>query len=90
MAGVLIGRTEAELAGRERAVLDLFGPDDAGDGDAWLDERRTRWIYGTPADARAMLERFASAGIGRIMLQDFLPWDLDMIDVMGEELIGRV
>ena len=33
--------------------------------------------------------RFAEAGIERIMLQDFLPWDLDMVDVMGEELVGR-
>jgi hypothetical protein len=24
------------------------------------------------------------------MLQDFLPWDLDMIDVMGEALVGQV
>jgi hypothetical protein len=24
------------------------------------------------------------------MLQDFIPWDLDMVDVMGELLIGRV
>ena len=23
------------------------------------------------------------------MLQDFIPWDLDMVDVMGEELVGR-
>ena len=90
MAGVLIGRTDQELADRERAVLDLFGPDEAGDGEGWLEERRTRWVYGTPADARAMVERFAAAGIERLMLQDFLPWDLDMIDVMGEELVGRV
>lgn len=90
MAGVLVGRTDQELADRERAVLDLFGPDEADDGEAWLEERRTRWVYGTPADARAMVERFAAAGIERMMLQDFLPWDLDMIDVMGEELVGRV
>jgi hypothetical protein len=24
------------------------------------------------------------------MLQDFLPWDLDMIDVIGEALVGQV
>ena len=59
------------------------------DGEAWLEERRNRWVYGTPDEARAQLERFAAAGLERIMLQDFLPWDLDMIDVMGEELVGR-
>ena len=36
-----------------------------------------------------MVARFAEAGIERIMLQDFLPWDLDMVDVMGEELVGQ-
>jgi hypothetical protein len=37
-----------------------------------------------------MVRRFADAGVERIMLQDLLPWDLDMIDVMGEVLVGQV
>ncbi len=89
MAGTLIGRTEAELKARERRLLDTFGTD-ADTGEAWLEERRLRWIYGTPDQARAQVERFAEAGIERIMFQDFLPWDLDMIDAMGEELVGRI
>jgi alkanesulfonate monooxygenase SsuD/methylene tetrahydromethanopterin reductase-like flavin-dependent oxidoreductase (luciferase family) len=89
MAGVLVGRDAEEVATRERALLEAFGPDDMEEGEAWLEERRTRWVYGTPDEARAQLERFAAAGLERIMLQDFLPWDLDMIDVMGEELVGR-
>lgn len=89
MAGVLIGRSREELEARERRLLAAFG-DDAEDGEAWLDERRSRWVYGTPDQARAQLQRFAAAGMDRIMLQDFLPWDLDMVDLMGEELVGRV
>jgi alkanesulfonate monooxygenase SsuD/methylene tetrahydromethanopterin reductase-like flavin-dependent oxidoreductase (luciferase family) len=89
MAGVLVGRNQAEVESRERALFELFGPDEFADAEAWLDERRNRWVYGTPDQARAQLERFAAAGLERIMLQDFLPWDLDMIDVMGEELVGR-
>jgi alkanesulfonate monooxygenase SsuD/methylene tetrahydromethanopterin reductase-like flavin-dependent oxidoreductase (luciferase family) len=88
MAGVLVGRTADEVAARERALLAAFGSD-AETGEAWLEERRSRWIYGTPDEARAQLERFAGAGLDRIMLQDFLPWDLEHIDVMGEELVGR-
>lgn len=88
MAGVLVGRTEAEVADREARLLAAFG-DDAEGGEAWLEERRSRWVYGTPDAARAQVARFAEAGIERIMLQDFLPWDLDMVDVMGEELVGR-
>jgi alkanesulfonate monooxygenase SsuD/methylene tetrahydromethanopterin reductase-like flavin-dependent oxidoreductase (luciferase family) len=88
MAGVLVGRDRCEVEDRERRMLDAFGAD-ADEGEAWLEERRHRWVYGTPDEARAQVERFAAAGIERIMLQDFLPWDLDMVDVMGEELVGR-
>ncbi len=88
MAGVLIGRTEAEVADRLSAAVRAFG---SGDDDrAWLDQRLGRWITGTPDEARAMVRRFEAAGVERIMLQDFLPWDLDMIDVMGEVLVGQV
>ena len=89
MAGVLVGRDATEVKAREEALLELFGPSDVEEGEAWLETRRTRWVYGTPDDARAQLTRFAEAGVQRIMLQDFLPWDLAMIDVMGEELVGR-
>lgn len=89
MAGVLVGRTDAEVVQRERTLLDAFGSD-AEAGEAWLEERRLRWVYGTPDEARAQIERFAAAGIERIMFQDFIPWDLDMVDVMGEELVGRI
>ena len=89
MAGVLIGRTIDEVRTREATLLAAFGTD-AETGEAWLEERRSRWVYGTPDDARAQVERFAEAGMERIMLQDFLPWDLDMVDVMGEELVGRM
>lgn len=88
MAGVLVGRTDEEVRDREQRLLTAFGSD-ADEGEAWLEERRTRWVYGTPDAARAQLTAFAEAGMERIMLQDFLPWDLDMIDIMGEELVGR-
>jgi len=88
MAGVLVGRTEAEVVERERTLIAAFGAD-AETGEAWLEERRLRWVYGTPDQARTQVERFAEAGIERIMFQDFIPWDLDMVDVMGEELVRR-
>jgi F420-dependent oxidoreductase-like protein len=84
MAGVLVGRDEAELEKRKRALLAAFG-NDAG-GEDWIDAREPRWILGTPAQARAMVARFEEAGAERIMLQDFVPRDLDMIDLMAEAL----
>jgi len=88
MAGILIGRDETEMADRLAAAARAFGGDQ--DDRDWLDQRLERWITGTPDDARAMVSRFVEAGVERIMLQDFLPWDLDMIDVMGEVLVGQV
>ena len=87
MAGVLIGRTDGEMADRTRAAVRAFGTEDDG---TWLEERLERWITGTPEQARDAVRRYADAGVERIMLQDFLPWDLDMIDVIGEVLIGQV
>ena len=89
MAGVLVGRSEDEVVEREARLLAAFG-NDAETGEAWLEERRLRWVYGTPDQARAQVKRFADAGIERIMFQDFIPWDLDMVDVIGEEIIARM
>jgi alkanesulfonate monooxygenase len=88
MAGVLMGSSDTDVERRADAMLAEFG--EAGEsGKAWLDARRGRWILGTPDDARATVAKFGEAGIERIMLQDFLPRDLEMIDLMGAELIGR-
>jgi alkanesulfonate monooxygenase SsuD/methylene tetrahydromethanopterin reductase-like flavin-dependent oxidoreductase (luciferase family) len=88
MVGTLIGRDDAEVDRRGAAVLEEFG-EDAG-GRAWLNARRGRWIIGTPEQARATAARFADVGIERLMLQDFLPRDLDHIDLLAEALIGKV
>jgi hypothetical protein len=84
MVGVLVGADTAELRVREQALLEAMG----GGGDGWLDERRRRWIYGTPDAARATVRRFEAAGIERLMLQDFVPRDLDMIELLGRELVA--
>jgi F420-dependent oxidoreductase-like protein len=85
MVGLLIGRTDAEVRDREQALLAAFGgADDESEG--WLDTRRPRWIHGTPDTARATVRRFAEAGVQRLMLQDFLARDLEMIDLAAEAL----
>src|SRR5437773_4954799 len=89
MVGVLMGRDPTEVERRADALLVAFGQQDES-GMAWLNARRSRWILGTPEEARAMVRRFGEAGIERIMLQDFLPLDLEMIDLMANELIGQV
>jgi alkanesulfonate monooxygenase SsuD/methylene tetrahydromethanopterin reductase-like flavin-dependent oxidoreductase (luciferase family) len=88
MVGVLVGRDAGEVSRRADALLGAFGQAAAG-GLEWLEARRNRWIMGTPDEARAMVARFAEAGIERIMLQDFLPRDLEMIDLMAQELVAK-
>jgi alkanesulfonate monooxygenase len=89
MVGALIGRSEDDVARRAGALLKAFG-DRSSTGKGWLDARRNRWILGTPDQARSVVARFADAGIERIMLQDFVPRDLEHIDELAEALIGKV
>jgi alkanesulfonate monooxygenase len=84
MTGVLLGETEAELSDRVATLLEVVGG--TGDPDAWLAGRRARWIMGTPDEARARVEEFAAAGVQRLMLQTFLPRDLDLVRLAARTL----
>jgi F420-dependent oxidoreductase-like protein len=84
MAGVLVGRDDGEVESRKESLLAAFGNEEGGE--EWFTTRERRWVIGTPDRARAMVARFADAGAERLMLQDFIPRDLDMIDVMAEAL----
>ena len=82
MTGVLVAETEEDLRTRVAGLLGVLGQGEA-DGDAWLAERRTRWIMGTPDEARERVAALETRGTQRIMLQDFLPRDLDHVRLMG-------
>lgn len=87
MAGMLLGRDEAEVKRREHDLMAVMGDADE-ESEAWLATRRPRWVLGTPDQARAVVRQFEAVGVQRLMLQDFLARDLDMIDLAGEVLIG--
>jgi alkanesulfonate monooxygenase SsuD/methylene tetrahydromethanopterin reductase-like flavin-dependent oxidoreductase (luciferase family) len=89
MVGIAVGADEAEVGRLADDLVAAFAVR-AGSAREWLDGRRSRWVVGTPDEARAMARRYADAGVERLMLQDFLPRDLDMIDLLGRELVGRV
>jgi F420-dependent oxidoreductase-like protein len=84
MTGVLIAETEDDLRTRVADLLAGFGQADV-DGGEWLADRRKRWIMGTPDEAATRVSALESTGLERIMLQDFVPRDLDHV-----RLIGRV
>lgn len=85
MTGVLVAANDAELRDRVRAQLAAFGDDD--DAEVWLEQRRGRWIMGTPDEALERIAQFEAAGVQRLMLQDMLPRDLDMIRFIGREIL---
>ena len=81
MVGVLVGESERDISDRVGKVLETTGA--GGDAEAWLAQRRNRWIMGTPDEARERVRALEAAGVQRVMLQDFLPRDLDMVRLMG-------
>ena len=86
MVGVLVADSESELRDRLRQQVAVVGG--SGGPDAWLAERRDRWIIGTPDQAWERIQAFAAAGVQRIMLQDFLPRDLEMVTLLGRIAAG--
>jgi F420-dependent oxidoreductase-like protein len=88
MTGVLVGKTDAEIRDRVSQLMSLFGNSTA-DAEEWLAERRKRWIIGTPDEARERVESYAAVGTERIMLQTFLPRDLEMVRLLGEVFSTR-
>ena len=82
MTGVLVAETERDLRARVDDLMEALGRG-AAEGEAWLAERRGRWIMGTPDEARERAAALEKQGTQRIMLQDFLPRDLDHVRLMG-------
>ncbi len=86
MVGVLVADSDRELRDRLRQQVAVVGSNSTAE--EWLAERQDRWIIGTPDQARARIEEFIAAGVQRIMLQDFLPRDLDMVALLGRIVAG--
>jgi F420-dependent oxidoreductase-like protein len=82
MTGVLVAQSESDLRDRVRMILEEIGQGD-GDPDAWLAQRRHRWVMGTPDEARERVAALEARGTQRVMLQDMLPRDLDMVRDIG-------
>jgi F420-dependent oxidoreductase-like protein len=87
MTGVLVAETEDELRTRVGDLLNALGRSDA-EGEAWLAERRGRWVMGTPDEAHERVRALEASGTQRVMLQDFLPRDLDHVRLIGRVFAG--
>jgi F420-dependent oxidoreductase-like protein len=87
MTGVLVGANDADVRARVGELSHQVGRG-VGEADDWLAERRRRWIMGTPDQAREGVAALEAAGVQRLMLQDLLPRDLDMVRLLGEVLLA--
>ena len=82
MTGVLVAESDDDLRVRIDDLMNALGRGVA-DGDAWLAERRGRWVMGTPEQAHERVTALEKQGTQRVMLQDFLPRDLEHVALIG-------
>jgi F420-dependent oxidoreductase-like protein len=87
MTGVLVAETDADLRTRVADLLAAIGQS-GSDGEAWLRERRGRWVMGTPDEAHERVRALEASGTQRVMLQDFVPRDLDHVRLIGRIFAG--
>jgi F420-dependent oxidoreductase-like protein len=89
MLGVLVAADESALGSRLERLMGVFGLS-SGDQADWLARRRDRYLMGTPDEVAARVAQYEEAGLQRIMLQDWLPTDLDMVSLVGQEVLPKV
>ncbi len=80
LCSVAIGADRAEADERQADVAKTLGFDSVSD---WQAVAGPSWATGTPDEALARFREYEDAGAEVILLQDFLPYDLDHIDLLG-------
>jgi len=82
MTGLLVGRHQSEYLGAVARFMAGIGG--SGDPEAYLAPRRPRWVSGTPEEALIQIRAFRDAGAQRLLLQHFLPLELEPLDLIAE------
>jgi F420-dependent oxidoreductase-like protein len=85
MTTCIVGRDEAELRRRAQDVLTRTENDKPVDD--YIAEASKQRIVGTTEQVIERLTLFAEAGVGRVMLQHLNHVDLDMVKLIGSELV---
>lgn len=81
LLGTAVGDDRAEAGRRLAAVMNLFGFE--GSAEQWKADNRDFWILGTPADAEQAIGAFAASGAERVVFQDWIAEDRQMIELLG-------
>ena len=84
MTTCVVAGDEAELRERARRVVAITG---GSDPEAFLAENRETGVVGTVEDAREHLRALEDVGVQRIFLQHLDHRDLEMVELIGSELV---
>lgn len=85
MTTALVGADQAELERRARRLMEWRG--ERGDVGAFLDSLARIRLAGTVEQVLERLAEYAEAGVRRVMLQHLLHDDLEMVALIGREVV---
>lgn len=88
MTACVVADDRHSLLERVRRVMRVMGND--GDPEAFLKESPEGWVVGTVDAVVDQLLELDEAGVERIMLQHLAHDDLDMVALLGSEVLPRV
>ena len=84
MTGAVIGEDRDALLRRAGALAAKRG---APDGEAFLENAGPEWIAGTVDEVVSRLKAIEAAGVERVMLQHLSHEDVEMVALIGRELV---
>jgi F420-dependent oxidoreductase-like protein len=83
MTGCVVGANQSDVDRRIRAVSERTGRD-------WTKGDTSALVMGTVDQAVRKLKAFEEAGVDRVMLQHLVHEDLDMVHLIGQEIVPAV
>ncbi len=85
MTGVVVAGDRSQLERRMTAVMEREG--ESGDVRDALERWRAEGIAGTVDEALQRLAEYSEAGVDRILMQHLVHEDLEMLELIGEEIV---